>query len=479
MVKATSAENAGEFANLSADSTPQQIAKAVVDMRKAVENAIHNSYVQDYLEGSDEMDPAREFAFLILVGKFSKAQLEAANAALRSETTAKLFAVLDEFKNRQYPASFDARRINVETASWIEDECQAIEALSNNYTLSLERLLGKNVGGIIKEFDGKFDKAAFGSQDILNMIVPLAEKDIASYNEDQRRLQYVKDAGKLAKAKAGHAYAKAGEGNAEKVDKLIKIALKHCAENEDAVRIVADNIDLVLVSNSASLRSLEEVRERAEAVAANFEELKALSKDNPAVYEAGKRMMTTIKGKSLPPGMIAKLLAEASKAKLDAIRRLSSSSSAMDIHRAVTQLRENLVSAMESSGAEMAMGGPDEKQACRNFLAAMMVGRCGAKALRAMQGAFAGDLASKLQAFYMAIGDGLVNQELGLERELAFKLEDTASSHASHISALKVAIDYAADGDPGPGVDLFKEQFDADEFGGPDIVDDLVELASR
>ena len=478
MVKATSAEKAGEFANLTANSTPQQITKAVVDMRKAVENAMHNSYVQDYLEGSDEMDPAREFAFLILIGKFSKAQLEAANAALRSETTKKLFAVLDEFKNRQYPAAFDARRINVETASWIEDECQAIETLSNNYTLSLERLLGKQVGGTIKEFNGEFDKAAFGSRDILNMIVPLAEKDIAAYNEDQRRLEYVKDAGRIAKTKAGHAYDKAGDGNAEKVDKLIKIALKHCAESEDAVRIVADNIDLVLVSNSASLRSLEQVRERAKAVAANFRELKELSKDNPAIYEAGKRMMTSLRGKSLPPGMITQILTEAFNVKVDAIRKLSSRSSSMEIHRAVTQLRDNLKHIMDSTGAELAAGGPDEKQACRNFLAAVMMDRCGARALREMKGAFEGDLPSKMQAFYMAVGNGLLNKDLGLEGEKAFKLEDEATSHTTHIGALKVAIDLAADGVPGPGLAVFKEPVDADEFGGPEIVEDLMDLAS-
>ena len=67
VIKAASAEKAGEFAKLSAASTPQQIVKAIVDMRTAVENAIRNSYVQDYLEGSDEMDPAREFAFSLAV----------------------------------------------------------------------------------------------------------------------------------------------------------------------------------------------------------------------------------------------------------------------------------------------------------------------------------------------------------------------------------------------------------------------------
>jgi hypothetical protein len=177
--------------------------------------------------------------------------------------------------------------------------------------------------------------------------------------------------------------------------------------------------------------------------------------------------------------MIAKLLAEAFNVKIGSIRSLSSRSSSMDIHRAVTQLRDNLKHIMDSSGAELAAGGPDEKQACRNFLAAIMMDRCGAKALREMKGAFEGDLASKMQAFYMAVGNGLVNQQLGLGQEMAFKLENEAESHTTHIGTLKVAIDLAADGVPGPGLALFKEELDADEFGGPDIVDDLLDLAER
>ena len=62
-------------------------------------------------------DPARDFAFSLIVANFSKAQLQAASAALRSETTAKLFAVLDEFQNRQYPAASDVKRITRELPS--------------------------------------------------------------------------------------------------------------------------------------------------------------------------------------------------------------------------------------------------------------------------------------------------------------------------------------------------------------------------
>ena len=477
IVKVASAEKAGEFAKLSADSTPQQIAKAVVDMRVAVENVIYNSYVQDYLEGSDEMDPARDFAFSLIVANFSKAQLQAASAALRSETTAKLFAVLDEFQNRQYPAASDVKRITRELPSWIDEECQSIQTLASGYALSLERLLGKAGGGIIREFQGQFNMAAFVEQDVFNMILPLAERDLAAYNDGQRRQEYVTEGGRLAKTKATDAYSKAGEGNAEKVDKLINIALKHCAANEDAVNIVANNIDTILVSNTATLRSLEQVRERAKAVADNFEELKGLSKDDPAVYEAGKRMMVALKGKSLPPGTIAKLVAEAANAKITAARKLSPRASGIEIHRAITEFRDNLMNIMTSSGAEMAAGGAPEKQACRNFISTLIMGRFDANKLRTMQGAFGGDVPGKMVALYSEISRGHMRQ--GLDHKVAVEFEDQADSHMMNIANLKGAIDVALDGRFGEDIVPFDGEFDADEIRAGEIIDDLVNLASR
>ena len=182
---------------------------------------------------------------------------------------------------------------------------------------------------------------------------------------------------------------------------MILDALRRCSDNDDAVQVVAANIGTLLVNNGAELRSLQQVRERVDAISANFAELKALAQDNPAVYEAGKRLMAGLGGKALPPGTIGKLVAAATNTPIDAIRKLSSRSSGLAIHRAVTQLRDGLVRTMDASGAEQATGGPEEKQACRNFVAALMMARCGARTVRAMQGAFRGG---------PAILDDLVNQ---------------------------------------------------------------------
>ena len=258
---------------------------------------------------------------------------------------------------------------------------------------------------------------------------------------------------------------------------LIKDMLAHCGDDFDLKEIVSKNISSMCVTATSTLRTADQIKAKIDAVAANFAELKELSKGNPAIYEAGMRMMAAMGGKSLPAGMIGRIAAAAANAPVDAIRNLSARSSGPAIHRAVTQLRDGLVAAMDESGAERETGGPDEKQACRNFVAALMMARCGVKALRDMQGAFGGDTASKLLSLYVAIGDGKFNG--GIERQIAIRLEDQGTSHMTHLGTLKDVIDLAADGRPGTGLAPFRGQLDPDEIDGGDIYHDLLDIASR
>ena len=473
ILRAARSTNPGDFAKLNARSTPQQILKGLIDLREATEAVIRGAKVRDHLEGGDEMLAARDLAAALVLSRLTDAGLRNANAALRSETAAKLVAVLDDFAAERYPAG--TPEVSVEMSDWIQSQCVALGQLAPQYNMTVETMLGKD-DGVVGPFRQPFDKRAFGEKALFQAISAEARRALEAQNEEQRRNGVVNAALAGAKARAANAYAKAGEGNAEKVDSMILDALRRCSDNDDAVQVVAANIGTLLVNNGAELRTLQQVRERVDAISANFAELKALAQDNPAVYEAGKRLMAGLGGKALPPGTIGKLVAAAANAGIDSLRRLSSRSSGLAIHRAVTQLRDGLVRAMDASGAEQATGGPEEKQACRNFVAALMMARCGARTVRAMQGAFRGDTAAKMLALYMDIGNGRQND--GLAIETAMRLEDQATSHMAHIGALKAAIDLAATGQPGAALDPFNGNFDADAINGPDILDDLVNQAA-
>ena len=261
-------------------------------------------------------------------------------------------------------------------------------------------------------------------------------------------------------------------------EKLIKEMLAHCGDDFDLKEVVSRRIANICITATSQVRTPEKIKEKIDAIADNFKELRELSKNRPAVYEAGKRMMVALDGKALPPGMIAKLVLEASNAKIDAIRKLSPRSSALEIHHAVTQFSENIVTAMNLSEAEAKTDGANEKQACRNFIAAVMVDRCGgAKSLRVLQGAFAGDTPAKMLLLYESVVNSQQNE--GVEQRLVVPFENLASNHMMNIANLKGAIDVALDGDFGEDIVPFNGEFNAAEINAAEILDDLLNLAAH
>ena len=261
-------------------------------------------------------------------------------------------------------------------------------------------------------------------------------------------------------------------------EKLIKEMLAHCGDDFDLKDVVSRRIANICITATSQVRTPEKIKERIDAIADNFRELRELSKNSPAVYEAGRRMMVALDGKALPPGMIAKLVLEASNAKIDAIRKLSPRSSALEIHHAISQFSENIVTAMNLSEAEAKTDGANEKQACRNFIAGVMMGRCGgAKSLRAMQGAFAGDTPAKMLSLYESVVNSQQNE--GVEQRLVVPFENLASKHMMNIANLKGAIDVALDGDFGADIVPFDGEFAADEINAAEILDDLLDIAAR
>ena len=462
MMKAAAKIDVGSFANLTVSSKPVQFAKAVVEMRTAVERLMVDENAFDVLDGEDEMVPARDLVTTVALSRLPASQLAKIAAALDGGTVQKMMAMFDDFGADRYPVPRE--NLSLDRRDAIGGQTQNLRVKLQQYEIAVKELLGRP-STRLDSFQGAFDKKAAGRDELFKEVLKHADKALAVQ-------QNIENGVAAAGPNAANAYSKAGEDNAGEVDGLIQVAVLECAENADAVQVVAKNINTLLVSNDAKLRSEGDVRKRAAAIAANFRELEALAEKNPAIYEAGKAMMAGMGGKALPAGMIGKLVAAANEANIDRMRKISSKSSGLDIHHAVTQFRDNIVHAMESSGAETAAGGPDEKQACRNFVAALMMRRCGNKALRTMQGAFAGDKTGKMLALYSSIADGDYNE--GLDREAAFRLEDRAGSHMTHIAVFKESIDRALGAPLGTGLVPFGDAFNADAISGPDILDDLM-----
>jgi hypothetical protein len=124
---------------------------------------------------------------------------------------------------------------------------------------------------------------------------------------------------------------------------------------------------LIIVNAEAQFRSEEKVQKTVEGLVSNLNELKALSMKNPGIYAAGKNMLLE-PCKPLPKGMLTKIVQALNDMSINDLRKLSGSSSGMNIHKTLNQFFKNISEIMFSTGVEKKLDGADEKEAVRLFI---------------------------------------------------------------------------------------------------------------
>ena len=281
----------------------------------------------------------------------------------------------------------------------------------------------------------------------------------------------------IAESKAHFEYTKEGK---EEGDKRIDTAFAACNGNADAMDIVKANIRPLTVNTQSSLRPEADVQKKVGRLLDNLNELKEVSKNNPAIYAAGKKMLEET-GVSLPKGMIAKLVQTANDAPLKAFGKLSGGSSVMDIHKAVMQMHKTIKTAMSSSGAEK-LDGADEKMGARDFVAAALLSRCGKGGLANIRKALDSQNASALNEYYSfsdAGRNGLVENP---SDDLKEGIKVVGRIGLTYLEKLDNAVnDNLRELNPGAHeesrVKTFEGEFDIDDFGGDELVDDTVSIA--
>lgn len=166
----------------------------------------------------------------------------------------------------------------------------------------------------------------------------------------------------------------------------------------DAREILRKNIVLIVLRGDDSIRSKEEIKAKADAIKANFRELRTAAKGNRQILKAGKLMLDSLAGKSLPPGRIAVLTAFATgkDAKLDAIKRLKPSSGIVSITKALIQVAKNIRAAFATNNIKFGRLDGDISNPQRTFVTEVMLMRLEPAKLRAIQGALTGGNAAQL-----------------------------------------------------------------------------------
>ena len=183
-----------------------------------------------------------------------------------------------------------------------------------------------------------------------------------------------------------------------KAENIVKTAFAACKGNIDAMDIVKDHIQAFIYSGDSSVRSEASVQKKVDGLLSNLNELKELSKQNPAIYAAGKQMLMET-GTAFPQGMISKLVQACNEAPINDLRKLSASSDAVDINDVTIQMSRSIKNAMKSAGTNK-LEASDQTMAAQNFTATVILSRCSKNTLQNIRGALDTEDTSKLMTYY-------------------------------------------------------------------------------
>ena len=311
---------------------------------------------------------------------------------------------------------------------------------------------------------------------------PLTIRRIMAVNAEVSRLSAdASVAFAEAKHNAASLYAKLSPQEAARVDELIEAAVKACIDDKDALAVVVKNIGRILVGGDSSLRSVDSVRGKVDGIVANMAEIRALAKRRPYVMEAGKAFLGEMGGKSVPPGVIGRIVGGVASVKIDCMKKLDASSTGLSMHKAVVQFHAGVQKAMISSGAEKVLEGGDELEPARNFVAILMLGRCGDPVVAKMQQALESEKAAKLSALYGTIAVGSFNADPGTTPGHISATKDQADVCSKFLNALKLAVDIkrGVPASQSARVREFAGHFDYGEISGGDILRQILNAAKE
>ena len=194
------------------------------------------------------------------------------------------------------------------------------------------------------------------------------------------------------------AYKKLSKDDADSLHRTVRGILGSCKYPDEA-KVLSAVIEKICMTGDGKFRSSGEMEAKANALKANFAELREAAKGNQSILKAGASMLELLGGKSLPQGQIGKLVAFATgkEVKMDVIRRLRADTGPVTIARALIQLEKNIQAALSSANIVFDVYEADNANPVRDFFATAMLQRLGDGKLGKIQQALTGEEAARLE----------------------------------------------------------------------------------
>ena len=180
-----------------------------------------------------------------------------------------------------------------------------------------------------------------------------------------------------------------------------KAALAAAAADPDAVKIVAKRLKGILRRADATVRPPDDAGKKAKAILANVEELRAATKGNRFLYDAGLKFLDLLEGKALPPGAIKDIFAHANGLSLKAFKSAKPGAGPAKLHAAFVFFLKAADAAVNKFAA--ALTDTNERLPFRFFFGQLLASKLDHRTLRNLHDALHGDDGRTLLLFYRDI----------------------------------------------------------------------------
>lgn len=211
------------------------------------------------------------------------------------------------------------------------------------------------------------------------------------------------------------------------LDRTIASALAAASGDADAAKLVVRHMELLLVRPNTTLRSVDEVCEKARAILANVKELREAAKGDEGVFKAGIDLLEKLDGKSLPPGWFVRVLADVKKLSVDELKNVRPGCGALGLHRAFTSFVDSTQSVIDATDAGGLQNERIYRVPIKAFVGTLMLARCGQRNMQSLSEALHGvDGGCLLQTYRDFESDDYVQYEMHGDEPVLTKMRMSA-----------------------------------------------------
>ena len=190
------------------------------------------------------------------------------------------------------------------------------------------------------------------------------------------------------------------------LDRTIVRALAAVNGDADAAKLVARHMQLLLVRPDTTLRSLEEVCEKARAILMNVKELREVAKGDEGVFKTGIDLLGMLDGKSLPPGWFVRVLADIKKLSVDELKNVRPGCGVLRLHRAFSSFEDSAQAVMDGGDAAGLQNERIYRVPIKTFVGTLILTKCGQRNMQSLSEAMHGADGEHLQQVYDDFDNG-------------------------------------------------------------------------